>query len=209
MKWFAYLLIVIGLSTIFYPKVKSMYFSYQEKQLLEDWESTATNSEIQQSYQQLDDVFSEKNRPKVQKQEPPNKNGSIIGKMSINKIDLTIPIMEGASQQNLKVAAGHLKGTAPIGEIGNSAIAAHRSYTYGKQFNRLPEVKIGDLIQIDTRNKRLSFKVTDMVLVLPTDLSVLQNKQDKTMITLITCHPMKNPTHRYIVKAVLDKEEVL
>jgi sortase A len=209
MKWLAYLLIVIGLSTIFYPKVKSMYFSYQEKQLLEDWESTATNSEIQQSYQQLDDVFSEKNRPKVQKQEPPNKYGSIIGKMSINKIDLTIPIMEGASQQNLKVAAGHLKGTAPIGEIGNSAIAAHRSYTYGKQFNRLPEVKTGDLIQIETRNKRLSFKVTDMVLVLPTDLSVLQNKQDKTMITLITCHPMKNPTHRYIVKAVLDKEEVL
>jgi sortase A len=186
-----------------------MYFSYQEKQLLEDWESTATNSEIQQSYQQLDDVFSEKNRPKVQKQEPPNTNGSIIGKMSINKIDLTIPIMEGASQQNLKVAAGHLKGTAPIGEIGNSAIAAHRSYTYGKQFNRLPEVKTGDLIQIETRNKRLSFKVTDMVLVLPTDLSVLQNKQDKTMITLITCHPMKNPTHRYIVKAVLEKEEVL
>jgi sortase A len=209
MKWFAYLLIVIGLSTIFYPKVKSMYFSYQEKQLLKDWESTATNSEIQQSYQQLDDVFSEINRPKVQKQEPPNKNGSIIGKMSISKIDLNIPIMEGASQQNLKIAAGHLKGTAPIGEIGNSAIAAHRSYTYGKQFNRLPEVEAGDLIQIETRNKKLFFQVIEKVLVLPTDLSVLQNKQDKTMITLITCHPKKNPTHRYIVKAVLDKEEVL
>jgi sortase A len=209
MKWFAYLLIVIGLSTIFYPKVKSMYFSYQEKQLLEDWESTATNSEIQQSYQQLDDVFSEKNRTKAQKQEPSQKNSGILGKMTINKIDLTIPIMEGATQQNLKVAAGHLKGTSPIGEIGNSAIAAHRSYTYGKQFNRLLEVETGDIIQIETQHKKLFYTITEKLLVKPTDLTVLQNNQNESILTLITCHPMKNPTHRYIVKAVLDKEEVL
>jgi sortase A len=193
---------------MFYPKVKSMYFSYQEKQLLEDWESTLADSEIQQSYQQLDDVFSEKNSPENQK-EPPKKSSGIIGKMMINKINLTIPIMEGASQANLKVAAGHLKGTSPIGEVGNSAIAAHRSYTYGKQFNRLLEVETGDTIQIETSQKKFSYIVTEKLLVKPTDLSVLQNNQSESVVTLITCHPMKNPTHRYIVKAVLQKEEVL
>jgi sortase A len=209
MKWLAYLLIVIGLSTMVYPKAKSMYFFYQEKQLLEDWESTLTDTEVQKNYQQLDDVFSEKKRPKAQKQEPSPKKSGIIGKMMINKIDLTIPIMEGASQQNLKVAAGHLKGTSPIGEMGNSAIAAHRSYTYGKQFNRLLEVETGDIIQIETAHKKLSYTITEKLLVKPTDLTVLQNNQNKSTLTLITCHPMKNPTHRYIVKAVLDKEEVL
>jgi sortase A len=205
MKWLAYLLIVAGVTTMLYPKSKSMYYTYQEQQLLEDWESSAEGSVIQESYQQLDDVFTEKNRPK----DTNNSSNTTIGKLTINQINLTIPIMEGASQQNLKIAAGHLKGTSPIGESGNAAIAAHRSYTYGKQFNRLPELKEGELIQIETTQKKLTYKVTDKLLVKPTDLSVLQNNNNQSIITLITCHPMKNPTHRYIVKAVLQKEEVL
>ncbi|RZT21356.1 class D sortase [Fictibacillus sp. BK138] len=208
MKGLAYLLIVIGLSTMLYPKVKSMYFSQQEQQLLENWESTTVDSVIQQSSEQLDDIFQEKNRPKTQQKSLKSTNG-IIGKMSIKKINLTLPIMEGASQQNLKVAAGHMKGTSPIGEIGNAAIAAHRSYTYGKQFNRLLEVEKGDIVQIETAQKILTYTVTDNLLVKPTDLSVLQSNQTESIVTLITCHPMKNPTHRYIVKAVLKKEEVL
>lgn len=184
-----------------------MYYSYQEQQLLEDWESSAEGSLIQQSYQQLDNVFTEKTRPKNASDFSSKPN--ILGKLTINQIDLTIPIMEGASQQNLKVAAGHLKGTAPIGEPGNAAIAAHRSYTYGKQFNRLTEVKTGDLIKVETNHKKLTYKITEKLLVKPTDLSVLQNHKNQSVITLITCHPMKNPTHRYIVKAVLQKEEVL
>jgi sortase A len=208
MKWLAYVLIVAGVTTMLYPKAKSMYYSYQEEKLLENWESASADSLIQESSQQLDDIFSEKKRSK-EAEESKTVKSSIIGKLSINKIDLTIPIMEGASQANLKVAAGHMKGTSPIGEIGNAAIAAHRSYTYGKQFNRLPEVESGDLIQVETTQKILIYKITEKLLVLPTDLSVLQNNKDESILTLITCHPMKNPTHRYIVKAVLHKEEVL
>jgi sortase A len=208
MKWLAYLLIAAGLCTMVYPKVKSMYYSYQEKQLLEDWESGDEDSVIQQSYQQLDNIFLDKSQPKHTPSAENTKNG-IIGKLEINTIDLTIPIMEGASQANLKVAAGHLKGTSPVGEAGNSAIAAHRSYTYGKQFNRLPEVEVGDTIRVVTKGKKLTYRIITEMIVLPDDLSVLKNDRSESTLTLITCHPMKNPTHRYIVKAVLDKEEVL
>ncbi|MBH0164246.1 class D sortase [Fictibacillus sp. 7GRE50] len=207
MKWLAYLLIISGIATMFYPKLKSMYYSYQEHQLLEDWESIDEDSVIQQSYQQLDDVFL-KNKPKNTVASPKLQNG-IIGKLQINKIDLTIPIMEGASQANLKVGAGHLIGTSPIGDTGNSAIAAHRSYTYGKQFNRLPEVKVGDTIQVVTKDKKLTYRIIDEMIVLPNDLSVLKKDSTQNVLTLITCHPMKNPTHRFIVKAVLEQEEVL
>ncbi|MFE1243002.1 class D sortase [Fictibacillus sp. NPDC058756] len=208
MKWLAYLLIAAGLCTMVYPKAKSVYYSYKETQLLKDWESSEDDSVIQQSYQQLDDVFLDKSQPK-NTPAPKNMKNGIIGKLEINKIDLTIPIMEGASQANLKVAAGHLKGTSPVGEAGNSAIAAHRSYTYGKQFNRLPEVEIGDTIQVVTKDKKLKYRIVDEMIVKPDDLSVLKKDKSKSIITLITCHPMKNPTHRYIIKAVLDKEEVL
>jgi sortase A len=208
MKWLAYILIAAGLCTMVYPKAKSMYYSYQEKQLLKDWESSDEDSVIQQSYLQLDDVFTDKSEPKRTPEPQKLKNG-ILGKLEINKIDLTIPIMEGASQANLKVAAGHLKGTSPVGETGNSAIAAHRSYTYGKQFNRLPEVEVGDMIHVVTKDKKLTYRIIDEMIVLPDDLSVLKKDASESILTLITCHPMKNPTHRYIVKAVLDKEEVL
>jgi sortase A len=208
MKWLAYLLIAAGLCTMVYPKAKSMYYSYQEKQLLEDWESSGEDSVIQQSYQQLDDIFLDKSQPKHTSVSDNLKNG-IIGKLEINTIDLTIPIMEGASQANLKIAAGHLKGTSPVGEAGNSAIAAHRSYTYGKQFNRLPEVEIGDTIHVVTKDKKFTYRIINEMIVLPDDLSVLRKDSSESILTLITCHPMKNPTHRYIVKAVLDKEEVL
>jgi sortase A len=207
MRWLAYILIATGLATMFYPKAKSMYYSHQEKQLLEDWEST-NDSVIQQSYKKLDDVFLEKSQTK-HSSDPSNIKNRILGKLEISKIDLIIPIMEGASQANLKVAAGHLKGTSPIGEVGNSAIAAHRSYTYGKQFNRLPEVEQGDTIQVVTRYKKLTYKIVKEMIVKPDDLSVIKQVQSKSILTLITCHPMKNPTHRYIVKAVLQKEEAL
>lgn len=208
MKWLAYLLIAAGLCTMVYPKAKSMYYSYQEKQLLEDWESSDEDSVIQQNYRQLDDIFLDKSQPEHTPASENTKNG-IIGKLEINTIDLTIPIMEGASQANLKIAAGHLKGTSPVGEAGNSAIAAHRSYTYGKLFNRLPEVEVGDTIRVVTKDKKLTYRIVNEMIVLPDDLSVLRKDPSESILTLITCHPMKNPTHRYIVKAVLDKEEVL
>jgi sortase A len=208
MKWLAYLLIAAGLCTMVYPKAKSMYYSYQEKQLLEDWESGDEDSVIQQSYQQLDDIFLDRSQPKHTPASENTKNG-IIGKLEINTIDLTIPIIEGASQANLKIAAGHLKGTSPVGEAGNAAIAAHRSYTYGKQFNRLPEVEVGDTIRVVTKDKKLTYRIINEMIVLPDDLSVLRKDPSESILTLITCHPMKNPTHRYIVKAVLVKEEVL
>ncbi|WNB92488.1 class D sortase [Bacillus sp. NEB1478] len=204
MKRLAYLLIVLGIAIMVYPKAKSMYYSYQEHQLLKDWESSVSPV-AQQSYQQLDQVFLENRFPETAQS---IKNG-VIGKLSIQKIDLTLPIVEGASLKNMKTAAGHLKGTSPIGEIGNAAIAAHRSYTYGKQFNRLMEVKKGDTIEIVTTTKKLTYAITDEQLVKPTNLSILQRTNKASMITLITCHPMKNPTHRFIVKAVLKKEEVL
>ncbi|MBH0173630.1 class D sortase [Fictibacillus sp. 23RED33] len=207
MKWFAYLMIAAGLCTMMYPKAKSLYYTYQEQQLLESWEEDDGFSVIQQSYQQLDDTFLDKSKQKNTVESPEMKNG-IIGKLEINSIQLMLPIMEGASQENLKVAAGQLTGTSPIGEAGNTAIAAHRSYTYGKQFNRLTEVEVGDPIIIETNSKKLTYKMIDKTIVKPDDLSVLKQNETASILTLITCHPMKNPTHRYIVRAVLEKEEV-
>jgi sortase A len=207
MKRLAYVLIMAGLMTMSYPKGKSMYFSYLEQQMLKEWES-ADASLVQRSLRQLDDVFLGKGKAEAQNTSP-DRDDRTIGKLVIHKIDLTLPILQGASQANLKLAAGLLNGTSPLGEQGNSALAAHRSYTYGKQFNRLPEVEPGDTIEVATKDKKLTYEVIEEFIVIPGDLSVLKKDDKRSILTLITCHPMKNPTHRYIVKAVLQKEEAL
>jgi len=73
-----------------------------------------------------------------------------IGIMEIERIDLKLPVVEGATKATLKVAVGHVSESSPIGEIGNCIIAGHRKYEYGLMFNRLDEVEVGDVINYTT-----------------------------------------------------------
>jgi sortase A len=103
----------------------------------------------------------------------------------------------------MKSAAAHLKETAPIGEIGNAAIAAHRMRAKGKLFNRLNEVKVGDEIIVETRKGTFTYTVYDLSIVEPTDVSVLNYNDKDKRLTLITCDPVVDPTHRLIVHAAI------
>lgn len=124
-----------------------------------------------------------------------------IAMIEIPAIDLKLPVLEGATKANMKYAAAHMTETAPLGEAGNAAIAAHRARTKGRLFNRLNEVKIGDQIEIATEGGRFVYEVFEISVVEPTDVSVLEPRGDDRMLTLITCDPLKNPTHRLIVHA--------
>jgi sortase A len=128
---------------------------------------------------------------------------NLVGIIEISKINLKLPIQKGTSKLVLAEGAGHLEGTAYPGHEGNSAIAAHRSRTFGKMFNRLAEIQTGDEIIVETKEGNFRYVVFEKVIVIPTDLSVLKNHGNEKIITLITCHPLKNPTHRLIIQAKL------
>src|ERR1700674_3840193 len=51
---------------------------------------------------------------------------SLIGKVEIPKIGLSVMVADGIDSKTLRRAVGHVPGTAFPGEIGNAAIAAHR-----------------------------------------------------------------------------------
>lgn len=124
-----------------------------------------------------------------------------VGEILIPKIKVKLPVMYGATQANMKVGAGWMKETTPIGQGGNTAIAAHRSYTRGRFFNRLNEVALGDEITIIADGKEYKYSVYNIVVVEPTDVSVLRGKRSEQVITLITCTPIRVATHRLIVQA--------
>lgn len=127
-----------------------------------------------------------------------------IATIEIPAIDVKLPVLEGATLENMKSAAAHMTETAPLGQIGNAAIAAHRARTKGRLFNRLDEVKVGDEIVIRTAGERYVYNVYRVTIVEPADVSVLNKNGDDRMLTLITCDPVVNATHRLIVQAKLE-----
>lgn len=126
-----------------------------------------------------------------------------IGILTIDKIDLKLPVTDGVSEAQLKIALGHVPETAAIGEAGNAVIAGHRSYTYGQDFNRLGEIVIGDIIEYQLKSgDTMRFEVFEIVEIEPDDQSAFEQPEDESIITLYTCTPIRTATHRLLVKAI-------
>lgn len=138
------------------------------------------------------------NEPKPKKAELRVQN--IEGMLTIDKINLNLPILHGATNKNLKTTAASIENTGKVGEIGNYALAGHRNLTYGRNFNRLGEIVVGDKIEVDDGEKQFEYTVTEILVVKPEEVWVLKGNGENKEITLITCEPMVNPTHRLIIK---------
>ncbi|WP_170169134.1 class D sortase [Mesobacillus subterraneus] len=189
-----------------FPLANDFYGGYQQKRLLASYHNPIKEKEnIQKQFLDLDQIFFNYSQENVSFVINENviKNATALGVLKIPAIDATLPIVEGADEASLEFAAGHIPGTAMPGNIGNAAIAAHRSFKYGKLFNRLNEMAKGNEIIIETTHQSFIYKVKNSFLVLPEDVHVLAPSEDTSILTLITCHPMKNPTHRLIVQAEL------
>lgn len=124
------------------------------------------------------------------------------GVLTIDKIDLKLPVVDGISNEQLKIAVGCVPKTAAIGETGNAVIAGHRSYTYGQYFNRLGEMEIGDTICYTPKGgETMTFEVFEITEILPGDQIAFIQPEDEAIITLYTCTPIKIASHRLLVRA--------
>ncbi len=129
------------------------------------------------------------------------------GILEIPSIDLTEAIAEGDSQTVMKSAIWHMENTPfPSGFGGNCVLSGHRSVTYGKNFNRLDEVKVNDGIMINTINWIFTYRVYEILVVEPEELSVVADSDNPTL-TLITCTPLGIASHRLILHCELKSIE--
>ena len=125
-----------------------------------------------------------------------------LGVLTIDGIDLKLPIAEGVDAAQLKIAVGHVPQTAAIGDTGNAVIAGHRSYEYGQFFNRLGEMQTGDLIQYQPKDGEvMTFAVDEILEIVPGDQTAFEQPSDKAQITLYTCTPIRTASHRLLVRA--------
>lgn len=135
----------------------------------------------------------------------PKKTYKVLGTLKIDKLGVNVPVIEGVSAEDLRIGVGFMPGTTPIGEIGNTAIAGHRSYTFGRYFNRLDELDTGDEIVITTKDNTYTYIVYGKLIVEPDDVSILSRNRQDRRLTLITCHPVYIASHRLIVHARIEE----
>lgn len=127
---------------------------------------------------------------------------NMLGIIKIDKINLSAPLTEGTDNKSIMFALGHFKDTAMPGEMGNFAVAGHRSYTFGEYFSRLDELEQNDVIEVLYNGKCYKYEVTSSYVVEPEQTEVL-DPTDKPVITLVTCTPKWTATHRLIVRGEL------
>ena len=122
----------------------------------------------------------------------------IIGKITIEKINLNYSILSICSEELLKISPCRLYGPEP-NQIGNLCIAGH-NYDNGKFFSNISKLSIGDIIRIyDLNNNYLEYSIYDKFEVEINDTSVLNQDTNNKELTLITCNN-KNK-NRFILKA--------
>ncbi|KLU56613.1 class D sortase [Paenibacillus sp. FSL H7-0942] len=210
MKKFSILLVLLGILIISFPFLRETYYDWQQTRVMNDLE------QLQNGLSKLNHSFEQGIQDAVSAEPTTDNTGTVqeassdtLGVLSIDKIDVRLPILEGATEANMKVAATHLVETTRIGNKGNAAIAAHRAHKKGRLFNRLGELQIGDSMEVTLADRTIiQYKVDQISVVEPTDLSVLEDPGLGQVLTLITCDPLVNPTHRLIVRAIAVKPTV-
>ena len=126
-----------------------------------------------------------------------------LGILTIDAIDLILPVMEGVNEPELRLAPGRVSETAQVGEIGNAVIAGHRNFSFGSMFNRLGEVEVGDIIQFQAMNGEvMTFEVFELLEIFPCNQIAFIQPQDEAIITLFTCTPIREATHRLLIRAI-------
>ncbi len=120
------------------------------------------------------------------------------------------PLYEGTTRDVLQRGIGHYVGTALPGEVGNFAMAGHRT-TYGKPFNRIAELREGDIILVETSETWFVYRVSGHQIVPPSQASVLLPVPDQpdasateAVLTMTSCHPEFSARERYVVHAILE-----
>ncbi|WP_240642150.1 class E sortase [Microbacterium sulfonylureivorans] len=126
--------------------------------------------------------------------------------------DYAVPMAGGITRANTldPIGIGHYPGTSMPGEAGNFAVAAHRT-TWGKPFNRIAELRVGDAIVVETpdgwytyRFRTLEYVTPDAVEVLLPVPQELDVPPGTAYITMTSCSPMYSMAERIVAYGVFE-----
>lgn len=128
----------------------------------------------------------------------------IMGYITIEKLNLELPIYHSTSPDVLQIAAGHLEGTSlPTGGEGtHCVISAHRGLPSAILFSDLDKMEVGDTFTLTVLDQLMTYQVDQVLVVDPNQVDALQIEEGKDLCTLMTCTPYGVNTQRLLVRGV-------
>jgi sortase A len=124
-----------------------------------------------------------------------------VARLSAPRQQVDLIVLADASGRSLAFGPGHVAGTAPPGETGNTVLSGHRD----TQFRFLEDLALGDEIRLETRDGTLHvYAVTGTFVVDAGDPGVIE-ETGTPRLTLVTCYPfdalVPGGPLRYVVEA--------
>lgn len=127
-----------------------------------------------------------------------------IGAISVPAVHMQLPIVYGISNINLTIGAGTMKQEQVMGQ-GNYSLAGHNMNNGKTLFSPLTKAKEGMKVYITDFQTIYEYQISDMFIVKPTQVEVIQDQGDEKLITLVTCN--YNGEKRMIIRGKLIKKE--
>lgn len=145
-----------------------------------------------------------------------SQNQQIVKKPEVKEYNLSIPklnirlakvVVDG---EDLTKSLIQFMPQSLPGEYGNVVIFGHSTLPqlynakdYKTIFTYLPSLEKGDKITVTVNDLEYEYEVFDMFVINPDQVSVLEQKQDASYLTLITCVPPGTYWKRLVIKAKL------
>jgi sortase A len=130
-----------------------------------------------------------------------------VARLEIPRMGLNRIVVEGATASALTKGPGHFPETPLPGQLGNAAIAGHRT-THLHPFFDIDKLQPGDEIIVTTLNGRYLYHVTGTEVVGPDDYAAVIPSTDvtKATLTLVSCTPRYSASNRIVVHSELVPE---
>ena len=210
------LIFAAGLSVLLYPAVSNYVHQKHQLGVIEDYRKQAEKM----SQEEIDALMSDAREynalladraingstliasSDLEYENLLNISDDVMAYITIPVCDIRLPIRHGCGEDVLQKSAGHIpESSLPIGgENTHAVITAHRGLPSAKLFTNIDSLKEGDLFFIHGVDETLAYKVDQIKVVLPDDISYLQITPGKDYVTLVTCTPYGINTHRLIVR---------
>ncbi|MFD0705507.1 class C sortase [Alloscardovia venturai] len=213
----AIIVFIVGLSIFLYPTVSNLYYELGTQREISNYDTavkSVSQEEIAKKLKLAKAYNSTIDASKlVEPFTPSQKRQGVaeyarmlevkekIGYVEIPRIQQSLPIYAGTSDEVLSKGVGHMEGTSlPVGGKSTHAVlAGHRGLPTKKIFTDLDKVKKGDVFFIHVLDKVLAYKVNSIKVIEPSDFKPILVQPSKDLVSLLTCTPLGINSHRLLV----------
>ena len=186
---FIYVILIVGIVVfLFYSKIK-LFVSVVDRISIDTTKKILADVKIDLVHNKLT------NYPEY---------GTRYASIKIESLGLDLPLYYGDSLSILRNGIGQSSGGYFPGEGGSIICMGHNTNNYLK---KLPNIKNGDKIKIETVYGNYTYSVYDTKIVEDTDIDAVPTQNEKEILMLYTCYPTDGIGHahqRFIVYANLE-----